>query len=211
MARLFPPSRNLKQFTYSSNSTLVVPAHVNLISSVVGKGADGTPYTWVTQTLTMAQSSKSAVGGGSSVVPRSACFDYGMSQAVLFDWTGGPDIRAVTYTSRTYVTNTSDLTSVSTNSPVTVTVKSTGTTSYVTSTGNFTYANAGTDYVRVSIQVNTGGTSGAAATAFGYTFPGGVNGPATNTTVSNITVTPGGSYPITIPVGGGLIIVTYYE
>lgn len=211
MARLLPPSRNLRQFTYTTNSTFVVPAHVNQIASVVGKGADGTPYTWVTQTITLAQSTASAVGGGTVVVARSDLYNYGMSQAALFAYFGGPDIRDVTYSSRNYVTNPSNFTAISTASPITVTVKSSGTTSYVTAGGDLTYANAGTDYVRISILVDTGGTTGANATAFGQTFPGGFEAPATETTFTNLAVTPGGSYPITVPVGGGIVTVYYYD
>jgi hypothetical protein len=56
----------------------------------------------------------------------------------------------------------------------------------------------------------TPATTGADTTAFGDTFPGGTGGPATPTSFSNIAVTPGTAYPITVPSGGSLTI-TYYQ
>jgi hypothetical protein len=53
-------------------------------------------------------------------------------------------------------------------------------------------------------------TTGASTTAFGKTFPGGTGGAATNTTFTNIAVTPGGSYNIVVPSGGSLTF-TYWK
>lgn len=52
-------------------------------------------------------------------------------------------------------------------------------------------------------------TDGTASTAFGYTFAGGVGGPATGVTYNNVTVTPGASYSIVVPTGGEVIIVWF--
>lgn len=53
-------------------------------------------------------------------------------------------------------------------------------------------------------------TTGAGATAFGKTFPGGAGGPATTTTFSNIAITPGATYNIVVP-SGGSITITYTQ
>lgn len=54
-------------------------------------------------------------------------------------------------------------------------------------------------------------TTGASATGFGRAFPGSTGDVAPNTTQhSNITVTPGQTYPVVIP-SGGRITITYYE
>jgi hypothetical protein len=53
-------------------------------------------------------------------------------------------------------------------------------------------------------------TNGAAATAFGKSFPGGAGGPATVTTFSNIAITPGASYDIVVPAGGS-VAITYFK
>jgi len=52
-------------------------------------------------------------------------------------------------------------------------------------------------------------TTGPSATGFGRTFPGGLGGAATPTAYSNVPVTPGTSYSITVP-SGGSITITYY-
>ena len=53
-------------------------------------------------------------------------------------------------------------------------------------------------------------TTGASATGFGLTFPGGVGGPASPTPFANVTVSSGASYALTIP-PGGFITITYYK
>jgi hypothetical protein len=49
-------------------------------------------------------------------------------------------------------------------------------------------------------------TTGAAASGFGKTFPGGVGGPATAVTYNLVPVTPGGSYNVVVPAGGSITI-----
>lgn len=52
-------------------------------------------------------------------------------------------------------------------------------------------------------------TTGASATGFGKTFPGGTGGAATPVPYNNVAVTPGASYPLVVP-SGGSITITYY-
>lgn len=60
-------------------------------------------------------------------------------------------------------------------------------------------------------QSHTGTPStGPSTTAFGQTFPGGTGGPATITTITNVAITPGASYNISVPPGGSLTI-TYFK
>lgn len=49
-------------------------------------------------------------------------------------------------------------------------------------------------------------TTGANSSALGYTFNGGVAGPASPATYTNIPVTPSASYSIVVPAGGYVII-----
>lgn len=53
-------------------------------------------------------------------------------------------------------------------------------------------------------------TTGGTTTALGYSFPGGYGGAATPQTKNNVPVTPGQSYPISIPFGGS-VTLQYYE
>ena len=53
-------------------------------------------------------------------------------------------------------------------------------------------------------------TTGASATGFGKTFPGGVGGPASAVTYSDVAVNPGQSYNIVVPPSGS-ITISYYR
>lgn len=53
-------------------------------------------------------------------------------------------------------------------------------------------------------------TDGVDATGFGKTFPGGIAGPASTTSFSNVAVTPFSSYSLVIPTGAS-ITITYYQ
>lgn len=54
------------------------------------------------------------------------------------------------------------------------------------------------------------GTTGADATGFGFTFPGGVQTAATTFTYNNVSVTSGSSYPVVVP-SGATIQITFYQ
>lgn len=51
-------------------------------------------------------------------------------------------------------------------------------------------------------------TTGTSATGFGKVFPGGVGGPASDVTFTNVPVTAMASYPVVVPTGGS-ITITY--
>ncbi|NHZ34480.1 hypothetical protein [Massilia rubra] len=53
-------------------------------------------------------------------------------------------------------------------------------------------------------------TNGWPTSAFGYTFPGGVGGPASASAYPDIVVVPGSPYPLTIP-PGGWVSLSYYQ
>lgn len=61
-----------------------------------------------------------------------------------------------------------------------------------------------------SLEVFQDATTGGSTTALGYTFLGGTGGPATPVTYTNVPVTPGASYFISIVAGeGGSVSLTY--
>lgn len=62
------------------------------------------------------------------------------------------------------------------------------------------------DFSDASYYSTSPATTGASATGFGLTFPGGAGKAATSTAFSNVAVTPGGSYPIVVPAGGSITI-----
>lgn len=59
-------------------------------------------------------------------------------------------------------------------------------------------------------QPGTPDIAGAAASGIGKTFPGGADGPATLVNFPNVGITPGSSYPLSIP-SGGSITLTYWK
>lgn len=82
----------------------------------------------------------------------------------------------------------------------------------VSTPGDPTYSASQTcyDFADGGIAGQQDPTTGAATTAFGKSFPGGVGGQATPVTYNNVAVTPGNPYSLVIP-GGGSITITYYR
>jgi hypothetical protein len=67
------------------------------------------------------------------------------------------------------------------------------------------------DFTDLSYTSTNPATTGASATGFGKTFPGGVGGPATVTKFDNVAITGGQpSAPLNIPAGAS-ITISYYE
>lgn len=64
-------------------------------------------------------------------------------------------------------------------------------------------------YAAGNLEQYYGEATGDSASALGYTFPGGVGGPATGATYNNVTVTPGNSYVIYVP-SGAAVTIQYY-
>lgn len=52
-------------------------------------------------------------------------------------------------------------------------------------------------------------TNGSDTVGFGHTFAGGMGGAATSANFASVAVTPGNSYPMTIPAGGSITIVYF--
>ena len=65
------------------------------------------------------------------------------------------------------------------------------------------------EFVDKSSYQSTPATTGAAASGFGKTFPGGTGGPATPQSFKDVAVTPGQQFSITVP-SGGSITISYY-
>ena len=82
---------------------------------------------------------------------------------------------------------------------------------YISTTGSWTssgnIASNGDAFVNYSVAIPA--TTGASASGFGYTFPGGFGGPATVGGGSNVPLTPMTSNGITVPAGGS-ITISYY-
>jgi len=74
--------------------------------------------------------------------------------------------------------------------------------------GNIIYPPGYNSWV-FTIYLTAPGFLGASSTALGKTFPGGNGGPPSTTTFSNVAVTPGVSYPISVAPGGSVTLQYY--
>lgn len=211
MARLFPmgPSALVSQ-TFNTSQSFVIPVGVTNLKTVSGQGEHGSAYTWATETLDMMNTAYlGSLGSGTAVKTRNEAYNAGVTEANKFSGTiYGNNIREVSYTEYTYACYSDGNTTVF-STPQTVTVFGAAVTNYATGPGNISPSNAGTDYVRVDVQVNQGSTTGANSSGFGKTFSGGVGGLAVASSYSDVAVTPGASYPVTVA-PGGYVTIEYY-
>jgi hypothetical protein len=205
MLALITGSRRLVTQTFTSNTTFTVPYGVSRVN-LSGKGQDGAAAVFASQTLDLFFCSLVSSSGGVPISAASAG-SFGANQATLFD---GAGVRTVNYTSRNYQIDSSDLTAYY-DTAISVIVSGTGSASISTTSGNLTQANSSTNYGRYTIAVQQSPAStGADTTAFGKTFAGGVAGPATPASFTDVAVTENTAYPIVVPAGGSLTI-SYYR
>lgn len=208
MARLFASQPStLQTVTFTSSQTWVAPVGVTNLETVTGKGENGSAYSWSTETLDMMRTAYlGSLGTGDAIVARSTAYNAGVTQANKFS--GSTSIRSISYTEYTYACYSDGKTTVSTSSH-SVTVKGSAVVSSSTGSGSIAPSNAGSDYVSLDVQVDQGPTYGSDTIGFGNNFNGGSGGSATVETLTDVAVTPGGSYPLTIA-SGGYITITYY-
>lgn len=198
----------LKTQTFTSSTTWIAPAGVTSLATLRGVGSAGTASSYERETITVSSVSRLSTQSGGLAYTRDDVFTPAGVETEKFRGSGD---RTVNYERATYTVGTDDLVKVSV-AQRTVRVRGDRISSSFTggsSSSRITYNDYITN-VRVEMNVRQSGTSGSATVGFGETFAGGVDGPATPRTVTNVAVTPGASYPLTIP-SGGSITITYYE
>ena len=193
--------------TFNSNTTWTAPAGVTVLATLTGEGTDGQPAVYGVGTVSLIICSGDSEQVGGSTVSRYSAIQTGANEWNKFSGTG---TRTVSFQRTRYFTGTDNLTRTTVSSASAV-VRGEPidlqTSSY---TGDFTYANVNSTYCRGVIEVRqSASTTGASATAFGKTFPGGAGGPAVQATYLNEPVTPGQSYSIVVPTGA-TVQITYY-
>ena len=197
------------------SSNWVAPSGVTLITSAVGKGSDGTAGSWSFGAYGQFGNFGGATNGASGTVNWSTIYNAAVSNTNSLNASGSGQ-RTVTWAENIWVIGPNG--QLQTNTGGThpnLTVRGTATTqswsgSPLTS-GTVTYPGLyGGNYWATVIEAFGGGSNGAATTAFGQSFPGGTSTTpvAPTTTFTNITVTPGTSYPI---VNNQSLVITYYK
>jgi hypothetical protein len=200
--------------TFTSNSTWTAPVGVTLIDTVVGKGANGTPgsttTSWTDTRIDRVSGVSSGTGKNAGAQSWSLFQDDAPLMASRVNSGGSGGLEGVIYTG--YIgTNTHDI-------DISYGVyfdAIPGTASYYTtggwkSSGIILSGDYGESWIRYQRTITVTATTGANATAFGKTFPGGAGGPAIPASYSAVPVTPGQSYPIVVP-SGGSVTITYQK
>lgn len=172
--------------TFTANATFTVPVAVGSMD-ITGKGQDGTPGV-----------------PAYDEPPITRYRQFTLTQYTYRRADGGPDV----FSSNTvygglfdFPSGPPDPVSTSETSPMTGTY---------TSVTKFTLSGYQAESVPGPHHDAEAATTGASASAFGKTFPGGVGGPATTVTYNNVPVTRGATYNIVVPAGGS-ITITYYQ
>lgn len=210
LALLGPKLRQITR-TFTSNETWVVPFGVPVLATVSGYGAAGQSYTIQSASVTVASVSSTNSAGANT-----SSYTWNDLNAILTSTvanlnTGGSG-KAYDSVSVTVYNNGNqsasagifavgyEVVGASAIADTSPGWSSSGSISY----GSDAFARVGFSYYDYTP------TTGASATAFGRTFPGGTGGPASPTNFTNVAVTEGASYPVVVPAGGS-VTITYYQ
>lgn len=204
----------LTQFTFpSGTSTWTAPAGVTGLLSAVGKGSNGTYELWQSALMytSTVSSSSNITGSYTNVTGEMITSELNAQLAwanSLSDTVGTSSTRVMVIfryytTTATWARQTLNFAGVYRKTSPYISRSSNHPT-----TGNVTYTSASSSYV-FGLEEYTPGTNGTATTGFGLSFPGGTSSvpAASNTTYTNVAVTPGTQYTI---VNNGSLTINYY-
>jgi len=211
---------NVVSQTFTSSTTWVAPAGVTNLTAVIGKGQDGASDGAANYALSFATINNSASGSGANSLPItwSAVANTTQTTVNRFNTLSyNPTFTAVDRDFTFYANNTFTWVDGGGIFPYYVVP---GTWILVPlggapnpPSGNATYGSTG-GYYAGGLYIAPGGP-GANTTGFGFTFPGGgvsgsypnqVGEGATPASYSNVAVTPGASYGLSIPDNGYITI-----
>lgn len=209
--------------TFYSSTTWVAPAGVTSISTLVGKGQDGTSGGYSSDLVGQVRVAVFVTPGSYDPPPPDwsnigGSLDwsapYGNEQSFLSDLnSGAPSVRSKTYYFCFYQYygtpyNAWYTTGVRPNIGVTIQGYATANSTPPSSGVIPISSNIFNSYL-ISADTYHPGSAGSSTTGFGYTFAGGAaDTAATPVTYNNVAVTPGASYSLSIP-SGGYIQITY--
>lgn len=199
--------------TFTTSQTWVAPISVSQLVRVVGSGQPGTAPTATVLTQNVCNITYSSDSGDPDTTTAGSVYwdsfqGFAPSIASTINagdtFTGLSTASATVYGAGPRYSLSSGTFSASNVLP--------GTASVITGGGWATsglISASGTSSVRYS--TGTGGATGATATAFGYSFPGGTSTIPTpvTSTYTNVPVTPLASYSIVVPAGGSVQITFY--
>lgn len=198
-------TRQVTTTTFTSNGTWTAPSSVSVVSTLIGKGQDGTAAYWTGLSADVSYVEKTApVGISSTTIEGRAQTEWDK-----FPTSHDPNGSTVNWTLWYYYANTTQQYAYSA-----LVRLASGQTKTKVGNGwgsSYTTPITGQDknYDVGNMEEYIGDATGDSSSALGYTFPGGVGGPATPATYNNVSVTPNASYSIIVP-GGGYVTIQYY-
>lgn len=211
---------NVVSQTFTSSTTWVAPATVTNLLAVIGKGQDGVGDYQGTITTAEVTVVNSASGSGTSSLPIPAAAGFNTSKICANVYNAGAYQQAVHSMNRQFTFYANNTFSWSDSFPYGGSglfpyYLVAGTWSYSGSplSGNLTYP--GSFGYAASGGVIYPGSAGATTSGFGFGFPGGglsgtypnaTGDAATPASYTNVAVTPGASYSLSIPAGGYITI-----
>lgn len=199
---------NLQTTTFTSSTSWVAPTGVTNLLVLTGKGGDGEPFSegWSYQNIGIAAYSYEwGDAGGSAELTPTYEQVTGYANGVLAEINGSTSDRTVTWTEYRYFYNPTTQKTTVEASYTSKRIRGTA-VKYVgpwdNSSGQLVLGIGSGWYMAGEQYFASGPTTGDTTTAFSNTYPGGVGGAATPITTTNVSVTPGQTYGITVGAGG---------
>lgn len=205
---------------FTSTQNFIVPAGVTVLESIVGKGADGMPAyndPDISRVISVARVVGEFEGKGSAATlsnwDRFTLHANGIAQRINAGGSGSDTQGYLSYVqfaqSPTGGPPSANLTSSSVS--WTNAVAGTASASFISWGHSGAIMDGDNGEARVAYKERGAyhpATTGLPASAFGKTFPGGTGGTATTTSYTNVPVSAGQTYQITVPTGGS-VTITY--
>lgn len=207
---------NITEQTFTSSTTWVAPAGVTNLVAVIGRGGSSTSDYIGGASAASASVTNAGSGSGANSLPISASSVSSQPDTVAGLLNVGFTTSPLSTNSRTFVfypNNTFSFSDSGGGAYPLVPVNGTWSVSGSASSSNLNYGDSAS-YVAVG-QAYYPGSSGGSSSAFGYTFsgasqsgsyPNAIGQSATPVTYTNVAVTPGNSYSISVASGGSVTI-----
>lgn len=206
---------NITEQTFTSSTTWVAPAGVTNLVAVIGRGGSSTSDYIGGASANSAGVGNAGSGSGANSLPISASAVYGPVEtaASLLNNGGYSSFPVYSRSFTFYPNNTFNFSDSGGGSFGLYSVAGSWSVSGGPFSGNLSYGDSAS-YVAVGSAYYPG-SSGGSSSAFGYTFPGASQSgsypnatgqSATPVTYTNVAVTPGNSYSISVASGGSVTI-----
>lgn len=199
---------NLQTATFNSSGSWTAPAGVSNLTVLTGAGGTGIPFSesWATSSIGYAAYSYETSSTGGSV-DNTPTYEgvTGYAEAVLASINNSTADRTVVWAAYRYFYNPTTYKTIVESDYVSRRIRGTA-VKYVGPWDNTTYQpvrGIGSGWYMAAEQYfSEGPTAGGTSSAFGNSYAGGADGPATPVTTNNVAVTPGQTYTITVASGG---------